>query len=510
MALTGAGSRYLSRLLLAALAAMLLAASAHGQSADRIVKQASRALGGEKALRRITSWRASGTITRLSDGARGSYQAAGARPDLYTVAIEIAGFESSAGFNGKSGWRRNSREGLHTLTGAESLEFRAEAGFRNARWLDYKKEKARLALSGSATIGDRAARIVTLTTARNVKIRLYFDAFSWLLLKEEFSAGESVKAYEYGDYRPVDGVQEPFSITLSEGDEKYRIELSEVVHNEKIDSARFNFPRFSHEPLPDIALLIREVSEHQDEIERLLENYTYRQTITSREFDKKGAMKVTGSETFELTFYRGRRLRRLVAKNGEPLSAADQAKEDRRIEKAIRDIEKKEAEKEKERREGGEEEDDDERSPTISDILRASKLTNPRRERFRGREVIVFDFEPLPGYKPQKRIEKVMGKMAGAIWIDASDREVARVEARLVESYKIGGGLIAAIKPGSAFVLEQNRVNDEIWLPSHAEYNISVRAFFFGLDFNATIDYGDYRRFNVESEKERLKDPVKP
>jgi hypothetical protein len=54
--------------------------------------------------------------------------------------------------------------------------------------------------------------------------------------------------------------------------------------------------------------------------------------------------------------------------------------------------------------------------------------------------VIVFDFEPLPGYKPKKDFEKFFGKMAGAIWVDASDKQVARVEARLIESYKVGGG----------------------------------------------------------------------
>lgn len=36
---------------------------------------------------------------------------------------------------------------------------------------------------------------------------------------------------------------------------------------------------------------------------------------------------------------------------------------------------------------------------TISDFLRASQFINPRRESFRGQEVIVFDFEPRPNFK---------------------------------------------------------------------------------------------------------------
>ncbi|MBK8317032.1 MAG: hypothetical protein IPL01_24715 [Acidobacteria bacterium] len=102
-------------------------------------------------------------------------------------------------------------------------------------------------------------------------------------------------------------------------------------------------------------------------------------------------------------------------------------------------------------------------------------MINPRRERFRGRDVIVFDFEPLPGYKPQKDFEKFFGKMAGAIWVDAADKQVVRVEARLIESFKVGGGLLASLREGATFVLEQERVNNEIW-PTRADINLGVKV----------------------------------
>lgn len=76
----------------------------------------------------------------------------------------------------------------------------------------------------------------------------------------------------------------------------------------------------------------------------------------------------------------------------------------------------------------------------IAGALCASKLLNPRRERFRSRDVIVSDFEPLPGYKPRNGDEKVFGKMAGTLWIDPIDKQVARIEARLVEVYKSAVG----------------------------------------------------------------------
>jgi hypothetical protein len=31
-----------------------------------------------------------------------------------------------------------------------------------------------------------------------------------------------------------------------------------------------------------------------------------------------------------------------------------------------------------------------------------------------------------------------------------------------------------------------------------------------GINANSVIEYGNYKRFNVEAEKEKLKDPIKP
>ena len=128
-----------------------LTLTATAQSPDKILKQASKALGGEKNLKRITSWQASGKFIRKSDLSVGSYQVVVSKPDLYAVTMDIGGFEVSEGYNGKSGWRRDSRAGLRTLTGQEGTDFRAESLFRNARWFDAKQDKFKLTAEGQAT-----------------------------------------------------------------------------------------------------------------------------------------------------------------------------------------------------------------------------------------------------------------------------------------------------------------------------------------------------------------------
>jgi hypothetical protein len=494
---------------------LFCAIPASAQSADKIVKQAMKAMGGEKANRSIKSWRVKGKIVNSRSGEGGSFQAAAMRPNLYTNGYDIRGLEVSSGYNGKSAWVRDSRDGLRTLTGAESRDFQAEVRWRNNLWLDYKKDKSKLTFAGKTEINGRPANSVILTTVKNVKIKMYFDAASGLLVRDEVPAGEITRTCDYSDYRPVDGVMEPHAISLAMGEETYEIKLDQVKHNANLDRSIFDFPTVSNEPLPDIQSLIEEVGQNEDRIERILENYTYTENVTKRSLDSKGQLRETETETRELTFYKGNRIRRLIAKNGKPLTADQEADENRRVEKEIRKIEKKEAEKERKKAQASSQENPDEedfdrnRRPSIADVLRASKLVNPRRERYRNRDVIVFDYEPLPGYKPQKDYEKIFGKMAGALWVDATDKQVARVEARLVEPYKIGGGLVASLKEGGSFVIEQDRVNDEIWLPTRADLNLGIKVFLVkGIDLNVAIAYGNYKRFNVEAEKEKLKLPA--
>ena len=472
--------------------AFLFPSVAEAQSADGIVKQAAKAMGGEPALRRVKTWEAAGVITRKRDGAVGRFRGAAMRPDLYAVDFEIAGVETGAGFTGKSSWRRDPREGLRTLTGVASDAFHAEAFYRNNRWLDYKKHGAKLVYAGSETVNGAPARAVTMIDARGVKIRMFFDAASGLLVKEELPAGGESKTVEYGDYRPVEGVMEPFAITLVEDGERYEIKIDRVMRDRRLDRKLFDFPRRSEEPLPDLDALFDQLRLRQGEVERLREKFAYTETATSYQLDKDGLAREKESETREMTFYRGHRIWRVVAKNGKPLSGDDQEKEDRRVEKMIRDIE------------AGREVDlpYNQRRTKLSDLLRVSRFSGARRERFRNRDVIVADFEPNPDFKPANSGEAFAHNLAGSIWVDEKDLQIARVEFQLVNAFKVAGGAFFAMRPGSRFVAEQGRFFDEVWLPTYSEVTISARAMLFAsFGVNQKITYADYRRFDVKSEE---------
>jgi len=332
---------------------------------------------------------------------------------------------------------------------------------------------------------------------------LYFDVTTAFLLREEIPAGDLIKVFDYSDYRPVRGVQEPFAINAKIGEDIYEIKLDQIIHNLEIADSNFDFPKISSEPLPDIPALLGELQANEDKVEDILENYSYTQKNISRTIGKDGVLRETESETSQLSFYKGNRINRLIEKNGKPLSAEEQTDEDKKVQKRVAEIEKEIAKKEaqivKQSANGTPEEEN--RRISTAEVLRASRLVNPRRERFRGRDVIVFDFEPNPAFdfKNAKSFLKFFGKVGGAMWIDEKDKQVARIEAVLFDNFKVGGGLLASLKKGASFTLEQERVNDEIWLPSSADINLSVKVLLVkGINVNQTIKSYNYRKFKTE------------
>jgi hypothetical protein len=481
----------------------LLALATPAQSLSKILKQAEKALGGAKALSSGRSEVRRGTIKRLSDGSEGKYLLQTTRPNLLNISYDLAGFEAEQGYNGRSGWSRNSRDGLRTLTGGESLDLQAKALFRNGLWLRYKAEKSKISTGGKVVIDGKITNAVNLTTPKGVVIKIYFDPVSGLPVRDEIPYGAGVEITDYDDYRLVNGVKRAFSVKFTNADGVHAITFDEIAVNDPVAQSEFDFPVISGEPLPDIPSLLSELQANEDKIEALLDTYSYEQKIIKRELGKDGVLREKESETFQLSFYKGQRISRLIAKNGRPLTEKEQAEADKDASKRVEELEEQNAKAAEQMKNGGPAgaPSRDDRRISIAEVLRASKLINPRRERFQGRDVIVFDFEPDPkfDFKNARSMIKFFGKTAGVMWIDEKDKQVARLEAFLFDSYKVGGGVLAKLQKGASFTLENARIGDEIWLPSQADINLSIRVLLVkGININQVVRSYGYRKFETE------------
>lgn len=245
----------------------------------------------------------------------------------------------------------------------------------------------------------------------------------------------------------------------------------------------------SNKPIPDIPTLLQQAKDHQKQVDKIRENYTYREFAQTDELDGNGRVKKTETEEHEVFFVNGKEISRKTKKNGKELSPDEQRKEQERVNKEV----------EKATKNSGKHADDED-SVSISKVLAVIKVSTPRREVLNGRSTIAFDFVGDPHAKSKGRELDLAKKMSGTIWVDESDTEVARIQVRLEDNFHVGGGLLANIQKGSTFQIEQAPINHEIWLPSNVEIKFGARVLLLkGMRQNVHLKMSDYQRFHTEA-----------
>ncbi|MEK6301280.1 MAG: hypothetical protein AABO41_11200 [Acidobacteriota bacterium] len=498
------------RLLLAASLAILafvLASFGADKSATKIIDRYKKASGGN-AVKRVKSTSMTGTL-KAADGSIGRFGFQSASPTSLRVDLEVAGAKTSECYNGKSAWRMDAR-GLRTLLGDEAKRLRLESLIANNRLRELQKTRIVPQAAGKAQIDGRDANAVELSN-NGARLKLFFDASTGLIIKRERETADGTEETFYSDYRAIDGVMEPFSIRIRRGAGDVAIAIEKVEHNPHTDMAAFRYPQVEDaQPLPDLEPLMKSIIANQQKVEELREHYTCRLTEVERKLDGDGRVKSTETKVYEVTPIGDRPIERLLSVNGKDLTTTEKEKEDKRVQKEIEEIikqqEKNKQKKEQREARGEKEKEKDDDDISMLDFLRISAITSVRREMFRGHEVIAFDFEPRKGFKAKNRAEDIINKLAGTMWVDEAAKQIARLEARLTDSFKIGGGMLASIGSSTAIALEQEKVDGELWLPSIGEINISARVMLLA-KFNRSMErrYSDYKKYQIDSKYDLTK-----
>ena len=413
----------------------------------------------------------------------------------------------------------NSRTALSTLTDRRALSARLRAQLESAWFADYRRRKVLARTAAREVVDGAPAYAVEFTTRAVARLRYWFGEESKLLLwSEDEASGTRVS---YGDWRAREGsplLLEPHRLVVArEGERALTLTLTGASYNVGLEEALFEPPA---DATLDIPALLRELVRNQEEADKRVNEYTFTRKVTRREVDDRGQLKKERISVYEIYPVVGHgSVRKLISEDSVPLTPEREAKEQRRVaeelEKAEREeqkLEKKRERKRAERRaqdgEKGDGEGEHDEAVGALTFLRACEFFSPRRERFRDRDVIVFDFRPRLGFRPANRAESLVSKLGGVIWIDPAERQIMRLEAGLLDSLKRGGGMLATIKSGSAVIFERTRMGDGVWLPRFSQLNLSARVLVFsGVSVNETHEFSNYKRFSTKSGDEKLDAP---
>ena len=290
---------------------------------------------------------------------------------------------------------------------------------------------------------------------------------------------------------PVFGQQEQTSGTVEE--------TSSVV----VDPAK--------PPLPDLTTgadgklsqeqmrrLFRVVADKDLENQKQEREYTFIDREVENKLDGKGKIKSTEVKTYEILAIYGAPVQRLIEKDDKPLDAKQAAKEEEKIQKII-DKRKNESDEDRKKREEKEVKEREDGRKFVREVADAFDFKLVGTEDVGGREAWVIDGEPHPGFEPHMKESKFLSKFHGRVWIDKGDLQLAKMDIEAIDTVSVGW-VLARIHKGMRVMLEQTRVNDEVWLPRHLSFKVDARvALFKGFNINGEQEFRDYKKFRTSS-----------
>ena len=226
----------------------LLAAppAAEAPSVDQILDRYVQGVGGQDAVQRVTSRQMKGTLDNSDDGTTSPMEVFAKAPNKYLEVVSLgdAG-QTLQCWNGETGWGKDPDSGLHEMEKSDQAAAKRDYDFY--REVHLKDLFPKMALAAKTKVNDRDAYIVEATSSDGATEKLYFDVESGLLVRRDYervTIDDGIVLYEvdYDDYKDVDGVKLPSTISRKTPDYTLTYRFTEIKNNVPIDDAKFSKP----------------------------------------------------------------------------------------------------------------------------------------------------------------------------------------------------------------------------------------------------------------------------
>ncbi len=214
--------------------------------ASQVLDRYVEATGGRPALERLTNRVMEGRIEMTALGAGGDFKVWAKAPNKQSSQMQFEGLGSiREGFDGSVAWSSAPFQGVHVKEGEERA--RAQRSTVFPRELKLREIYTRIETTGSARIGKADAWVLEAYPEQGKPDRLYFDQQTGMLVREESTVkgilGEMIFQVDFSDYRTVDGVKVPFSMSMPKPAEVgFQIHIENVKHNVDIPDSIFAKP----------------------------------------------------------------------------------------------------------------------------------------------------------------------------------------------------------------------------------------------------------------------------
>jgi hypothetical protein len=232
-----------SRLACALLVSAATALAADLPSGENLLQRFIDRSGGEKAYAQAKNAQMTGTVEIAGRNISGNVEMVQEGEKSWT-ALDLPGIgRIEQGFNGETAWEKNAIQGARLVEGEEKSVMRRDSRFALTNWRD---EYSSARTIGEENIDGKAAWKVEMMPKDGRPETFYFDKNSSLLVRMSAVVstplGEIAADVTLSDYRPVDGIQTPFTMTQAAMGQTIIMHFDKIVYNGAIPQDRFALP----------------------------------------------------------------------------------------------------------------------------------------------------------------------------------------------------------------------------------------------------------------------------
>ena len=215
-------------------------------SVDEVLARYVAAVGGEKAINAVTSRVIKGTVDVAGMSRGGIFESYTQAPNKFYSMMDAHPFGvTRSGFNGRTGWVHTNAKTVLATSPADVARLTREADFFAP--LGLKNKYAKVSLAGTSQIGYRDVYVLELQPTTGGVERLYLDAKTYLPVRmnrvQNLEKGSAPTEIYLDDWRAVDGIQFPFSISHNSPKLSMSFTVKEIRLNAPIDAKLFEPPK---------------------------------------------------------------------------------------------------------------------------------------------------------------------------------------------------------------------------------------------------------------------------
>jgi hypothetical protein len=162
-------------------------------------------------------------------------------------------------------------------------------------------------------------------------------------------------------------------------------------------------------------------------------------------------------------------VKRVIMRNGQPLTEAEARAEDERVQRFIHDPEKLA----KQRRDGAQ---DGKNAEELMHMLPEAFIWKVESE---DTQRYTLHFDPNPNFNPPNMQGRVLGTMAGTLVVSKPESRIETISGKLTQDVTIGWGLLGRLHEGGTFRVERREVAPGFWQIVETHVHIEGKALFF-------------------------------